>query len=103
MEYKKLTKASMPPVSNSQYFILWRAANETDGGFPALAKRVQYDGKAPYIRYVKAFEGWVVLGESEYKTCLWAELEAPERVKAKWEKARQKQDDTGDPLLQKAV
>ena len=76
MLYKRLNKRSMPPVDNHWFFILWRGVNESDGGVPCLAKRVQYDGKPPYIRFVTP-DGWRLLEEKDFPNCRWAELEPP--------------------------
>ena len=54
-EYKKLTKKTMPPIDNRKRFIIWLDARSTDGGFPTIAQRVQYNDNAPYIMYVKPF------------------------------------------------
>lgn len=86
MEWHKLTKNSLPPVDNKIGFILWRGVNE-DGGFPVLAKRVQYKDAPPYIRFVKP-TGWQLLEESAFRGCLWAAIDPPEQAKrqrAKWE------------------
>ena len=86
MEYKKLTKKFLPPIDNRKRFILWLDARSTDGGFPTVAQRVQYNDNAPYIRYVKPFKGWKVLPPGEYKDCLWAEIETPAQVVERMER-----------------
>ena len=78
-EYKKLTEKTMPPIDNRKHFILWRGLPDDDGGFPALAKRVQYNNNEPYIRF-ETINGWKVLSLGEYKDCLWAEIETPAQV-----------------------
>ena len=93
MEWHKLTKKNMPPVDNENSFLLWLGANE-DGGFPVLGKRVQYDGKEPYIRYITP-TGWQVLEESDFRGFLWAPIDPPEqaiRQRAKWESKCRKGD-----------
>ena len=104
MKYKKLTKKTMPPVNNRHSFILWLGAKDTDGGFPLIAKRVEYDGKPPYIRYAKPFAGWIVLDESDYKDCIWAEIEIPVQVKSKYLKSMERfgEDASGDPHTERA-
>ena len=92
MEWKKLTKKTLPPVDNHIGFILWLGLNE-DGGFPVHAKRVQYDNSPPYIRYVTP-TGWRLLEEKAYRGCLWAAIEEPEEAKAAreaWEKKCRKE------------
>lgn len=85
MAYYKLNMATMPPVDNRRYFILWRNAGEPDDMHPALAKRVQYQD-TPYIRYVTC-TGWQMLPHGDYKSCLWTELEPPSRKEQRmiWE------------------
>ena len=99
MEYKKLTKKTMPPVDNRHSFILWLGTKDTDGGFPLIAKRVEYDGKPPYIRYAKPFAGWIVLDESGY-----TEIGIPEQVAAKYLKSMERfgEDASGDPHAERA-
>lgn len=75
MEWKKLTTKTMPPVDNHKSFLLWLGLNE-DGGFPVLAKRVQYNAPEPYIRYCTC-NGWKALGKEEYAECFWAAIEPP--------------------------
>ena len=74
--YKRLNAKNVPPIDNSKYFILWRGVNEGDGGVPSLAKHVQYDGRAAYIRFVTS-DGWKLLEKKEYRFCVWAPLETP--------------------------
>lgn len=85
LTFYRLSKTNMPPVSRKNYFILWRAINESGGGIPAIAKHVQYDGAPAYIRYV-TMNGWKTLDESEYRSCLWAPLEMPEQITRKMER-----------------
>lgn len=58
-------------------FLLWRAMSDTDGGFPAIARRVRYDGES-VIRWKSADEGWQALEAEEYKDCRWALVKRPE-------------------------
>ena len=86
MEWHKLTKNCLPPVSNQKSILLWRGANE-DGGFPTTAKHVQYHDAPPSILYVKP-TGWEVLEEKHYRGCMWAMIDPPEeakRAREKWE------------------
>ena len=76
-QYQKLSKDNLPPINNHRYFILWRGVNEGDGGVPSLAKHVQYNGMAAYIRFVTA-DGWKTLEKKEYRFCVWAPLETPD-------------------------
>lgn len=84
-EWHKLTAKTQPPVDNEVGFLLWRGINE-DGGFPAYAKRVQYNGAPPYIRYCTPF-GWKILDKTDFKGCMWAEIEPPAEAREKWAKA----------------
>ena len=58
-------------------FLLWRAMSDTDGGFPAIARRVRFDGES-VIRWKSADEGWQALEPEEYKDCRWAIVRRPE-------------------------
>jgi hypothetical protein len=91
MEYKKLTKKTLPPIDNRKRFLLWRDARSTDGGFATVAQRVQYNDNAPYIRYVKPFKGWKVLRPDDYRNCLWAEIETPPQITARMERRQLRQ------------
>lgn len=77
-----LTPQTMPAIDNSRFFLLWRGTRDTDGGFPCLAKRVQYGWDKPYIRYITP-TGWKAVSQHEARTCLWAEIPVPAGVKAK--------------------
>ena len=83
-EWHKLTKRDLPPVDNMTDFLLWRGINE-DGGFPVCAKRVQYGGEKPYIRYCTPF-GWKILDDTDFRGCMWTEIEPPEEARKMWAK-----------------
>ena len=85
MEYRKLKKESMPPVDNGTRFLLWRGVLDDDGGFPAIAKRVQYGDNPPYIMF-ETIKGWKVLQREEYKECLWTDIETPAQITARMER-----------------
>lgn len=81
MQYNRLTKETMPPLFVP--LVIWRGVNESDGGVCVMGKRVQYDGKEPYIRFVIP-DGWKVLEEKEWRHVRWAAVEHPdERIIAK--------------------
>lgn len=87
MIWHKLTKKSLPPVQNSKYFLLWRGIYE-DGGFPVLAKRVQFGDQRDAHIWRITINGAKLLEEEDYSGCMWAEIEPPEEAKAareKWE------------------
>jgi len=86
MKWRRLAKESMPEVNLFKGFLLWIGLRDDDGGFPCIAKHVQYGENPPYIRYVKP-SGWHVLEKESYRDCLWAEIDTPERVKRKRERA----------------
>lgn len=75
--WKILEKKSMPAVDNHRSFLLCRGAFDPDDQLMSTAKRVQYDGKDPYIWYMRGAEGWAVLPEDQYRDCLWKEIEYP--------------------------
>ena len=104
MEYQKLKKGSMPPIDNHKRFLLWRDARSTDGGFATIAQRVQYNDNAPYIMYVKPFQGWKVLRPADYKDCLWTEIETPAQITARMErKALRKQERERRKAMEKSA
>ena len=81
-EWHKFTKDTMPPVNNGEWFLICRGYREPGGGVMSTAKRVQYDGDEPYIRYIGWVGGdskfdWVILEPEEYRKCLWQEIEYP--------------------------
>lgn len=85
MEYRKLKNDSLPPIDNRKRFILWRGVLDDDGGFPAIAKRVQYGDNPPYIMFT-TIKGWKALQREEYKECLWSEIETPPQIAARQER-----------------
>ena len=77
MEWHKFTKKTLPEVSNDRYFLLYRGKNDPGGGVMCLAKRVQYDGKEPYIRFITPFDGWELFDHAEWRSSLWSEIDYP--------------------------
>lgn len=87
VKWEELTAKSLPPIDNDCSFLLWRGLRDDDGGFPCIAKRVQFGLNPAYIMFLKA-SGWHVLEKEEYAECLWAEIEAPEGAGQKRERTR---------------
>lgn len=75
LEWHRLTKRTMPPMGT--LFLLWMGMRDTDGGFPAVARRVTL-GNESYIRFRSADEFWRRLEEREYRSCRWALVARPE-------------------------
>ena len=82
LTWQPLTPQTMPSIDNNRFFLLWRGTRDIDGGFPSLAKRVQYGFDRPYIRYMTP-TGWKAIGHHEAKACLWADIPVPAGVQAK--------------------
>lgn len=81
MEWKRLTKATMPPVSNEKFFLICRGYKNPADKIMCTAKRVQYDGNEPYIRYIGHIGygefGWRELPNEEYRDTVWQEIDYP--------------------------
>lgn len=76
--FHKFTKKTMPPIGAD--IIVWKGWKDSDGGFPVVARRVQYGENDPYIRYRTCGPNWDLLWVDEYRDCLWALIEQPEQV-----------------------
>lgn len=91
LQWKTLTPQHMPPIGEE--FLLWRACNESDGGFCTIGKRYEQRNDAPpIIAYlIGADDGFRrVLDFNEYKSCRWAAIPPPKCVIKKRIKKRQR-------------
>lgn len=89
-KYQKFTKKTMPPLNHD--LILWKGYKDSDGGFPVIARRVQYHDMEPYVRYrVPDDRLWDILSEDEYHDCLWKLAEVPTIVAERMERQEQRE------------
>ena len=84
IEWKRLTKKCMPPEGVT--FLLWLGLQDSDGGFPAVAKLWQDRDGTPYVQFHGADDNWKIFFECEWRGMMWAEIPMPEPARKKWEK-----------------
>ena len=79
-QWHKFTKKTMPEV-NGKTFLICRGYKDPDDQIMCTAKRVQYDGNEPYIRYIGHIGygefGWKKLPKEEYFDTVWQEIDYP--------------------------
>ena len=84
MTWHNLALKKLPPEGVT--FLLWLGLEDSDGGFPAVAKlRRDRDGM-PYIVFHGANDNWKVFFACEWRGMMWAEIPIPARAARKREK-----------------
>jgi hypothetical protein len=81
MKWEKFTAKTMPPVNSGKYLLICRGYRDPGGGVMCTGKCVQYGDEEAHVKYLgwskeDGFD-WMILEQSEYKTCLWQEIEYP--------------------------
>lgn len=82
--WHKLTARNLPPERTT--FLLWLGLQDSDGGFPAVAKLLRDCNGRPYVMFHGAKDNWKVFFECEWQGMMWATIPRPRVAQRKYEK-----------------
>lgn len=84
MMWHNLTLKKLPPEGVT--FLLWLGLEDSDGGFPAVAKLRRDSDGTPYVVSHWANDNRKVFFSFEWRGMMWAEIPIPARAARKREK-----------------
>lgn len=82
--WHKLTIKNLPPERTT--FLLWLGLQDSDGGFPVVAKLWRDCNGTPYVMFHGAEDNWKVFFECEWQGMMWATIPRPMVAQRKYEK-----------------
>lgn len=82
--WHRLSPKQLPPTEAT--FLLWMGLQDSDGGFPAVARLYRDRDGTPYVMFHGAQDNWKVFFECEWRGMMWAEIPMPETARKKRER-----------------